>query len=480
MHVLSTLRAPVADGASEAVSTDDAASLPWESLIRRSIAAWKPPTSPKYPHFEDVLRRYTSMEQYLCEAPMGPMFYFFQRRESFLSKKRMPKWSRDNLEDYILLPAADGYVTRDECFFVSHFWHSAEHPDPDGTYLRLHQDCLGQQPWSYIWVDWTCLPQHPRSPEEEAYFTRALQTMSAIIREAGFSYFYPTFEPRLWILYEIAEYTLTATNRLAVTPDIKGFAEHVREMLHVGVRPTLERHGYRCTYDGDRDFLISWLELLVLLRKHVMDISDVRRILDLQTCSAVCDGGHFRCTVKLPDAVVLTAQYMDGNGQTMTTTVTKVRGMNAHGIKARFHTSELLPSQTPSSETTPAPPTLPTSDTPPVAIAADGHKLTGGAVAGIATGAALGGFALAVAGFLLWRKRHRMGRRGGEKLIRQETPDQHAAQQDFAQATGSNSGMPWKEEDNANYVKPPPNSPPPAELPAFRERGELDAVGYRS
>ncbi|KAK7989909.1 hypothetical protein PG989_010224 [Apiospora arundinis] len=225
------------------------------------------------------------MDEFLRETPMSVMYWFFQRRESFLTQKRMPKWGRDHLDDYILLPAAEGYVTRDECFFVSHFWHSSDHPDPDGKYLRLQQQCLRQQPWSYIWVDWTCLPQHPRSPEEEAYFTRALQTMSAIIRNSGFSYFYPPFEPRLWILYEVAEYTLTAVDRLPETPDLKTFAEHVREMVRVGVRPTLERHGYRCTYDSDRDFLISWLELLVLLSKLLIDVSDIRRLLDLQTWS---------------------------------------------------------------------------------------------------------------------------------------------------------------------------------------------------
>ncbi|KAK8875015.1 hypothetical protein PGQ11_005529 [Apiospora arundinis] len=285
MHVLSTLRSTGPMRASEAASAKDAPSLAWSSLVRRSIAAWKQPAGPTYPRVEEVLQKYSDMDEFLRETPTSVMYWFFQRRESFLTQKRMPKWGRDHLDDYILLPAAEGYVTRDECFFVSHFWHSSDHPDPDGKYLHLQQQCLRQQPWSYVWVDWTCLPQHPRSPEEEAYFTRALQTMSAIIRNSGFSYFYPPFEPRLWILYEVAEYTLTAVDRLPETPDLKTFAEHVREMVWVGVRPTLERHGYRCTYDSDRDFLISWLELLVLLSKLLIDVSDIRRLLDLQTWS---------------------------------------------------------------------------------------------------------------------------------------------------------------------------------------------------
>ncbi|KAK7941347.1 uncharacterized protein PG986_013734 [Apiospora aurea] len=233
----------------------------------------------------EALESYTDMDEFFRATPMGVMYWFFQRREPFLAQKTMTKWSRDRIDDYVLLPATPGFVTRTECFFVSHFWHSSQDPDPGGKYLQLMQHDLEQQPWSFIWVDWSCVPQHPRSPEEEAYFTRVLQTMSAIIRNSGFMYFYPPFEPRLWILYEVAEQALTSVGVLPETPDYQPFIEHVREMERVSVRPTLERHGYRCTYDGDRDFLVSWLELLVLLKRLSIYVDDIRRMLDYQTWS---------------------------------------------------------------------------------------------------------------------------------------------------------------------------------------------------
>ncbi|KAK7923477.1 hypothetical protein PG985_007548 [Apiospora marii] len=257
------------------------ASSAWNSLVRRSLAAWETTAmSPPSEIVKGLLQDYTDMDGFFRATPNSVMYWFFQRRDSFMTQKTMTKWSRENLDDYILLPATPGSVTRAECFFVSHYWHSAKDPDPGGKYLRLMQHDLQQTPWSYIWVDWTCVPQHPRSPEEEAYFTRVLQTMSGIIRNSGFMYYYPPFQPRLWILYEVAENFLTSVRHPEETPDLKPFAEHVREMVRVGVRPTLERHGYRCTYENDRDFLISWLEVLVLLNNLPIDVIDRRRLLD--------------------------------------------------------------------------------------------------------------------------------------------------------------------------------------------------------
>jgi hypothetical protein len=231
------------------------------------------------------LQSYTSLDEFLSKAPATLMFWFFQRRESFLSEKTMQKWSRDRLDDYVLLPATNGFVSRTGCFFVSHFWHTKDDPDPSGKYLRLLQDELRPQTWSYIWLDWTCVPQHPRRQNEEAYFLRTLQTMSGIIRNSGFVWYYPPFEARLWILYEVAEYTLTCDEgfQTTETEDIRGFTDHVKEMLQVGVRPTLDKYGYRCTYDRDMKFLTSWLEILVLLRNFDVDILSVRRLLDSLT-----------------------------------------------------------------------------------------------------------------------------------------------------------------------------------------------------
>jgi len=211
------------------------------------------------------------------------MFWFFQNREAFMLQERMKKWSRLTLEDYILLPASEGFVLRRDCFFVSHFWNTPNNPDPDGKFLRLHQAELGSQTWSYIWVDWSCMPQSPRSGPEEEYFRRSLETISGIIRNCGFAYFYPPFKPRLWILYEITEYLLTSSGGIAPTPDIAPFVQHINEMLETGVQVTLAKYGYSCCYERDRQYLTSWLELLVLLKRQVPNIEYVRTIMDRLT-----------------------------------------------------------------------------------------------------------------------------------------------------------------------------------------------------
>jgi len=107
--------------------------------------------------------------------------------------------------------------------------------------------------------------------------------MPAIIRNSGFVWFYPPFEARLWILFEVAEYTLTAEGPWPVTTDNQEFMQHIEEMLQVGVRSVLEKQGYRCSYDRDKQFLTSWLEALVLLKQLHVDIDSIRRLMDALT-----------------------------------------------------------------------------------------------------------------------------------------------------------------------------------------------------
>jgi hypothetical protein len=107
--------------------------------------------------------------------------------------------------------------------------------------------------------------------------------MPSVIRNSGFIWFYPPFEARLWILYEVAEYTLTAEGDWPTTPDIEEFVGHIKEMLQAGVRSTLEKHGYKCSYDRDKEFITSWLEVLVLLTRLRVDIDGIRRLMDSLT-----------------------------------------------------------------------------------------------------------------------------------------------------------------------------------------------------
>jgi hypothetical protein len=245
--------------------------LAWSSLVSRSIAAWNDLRHDGQPVrkdlIEELLTMYDSLDEFLAESPRLATFWFFQTRGAFMSQNRF----------------RNGYVWRTDCFFVSHFWREKDNPDPNGETLRLHQAELEAQTWSYIWVDWTCMPQHPRSPPEKTYFYHGLRTMSGIIRNTGFTYFYPPFKPRLWILYEIAEYRLTCSGDIPKTPDIELFLQHIDEMIEEGVQKTLEKHHYHCYEDHDRQYLTSWLELLVLLRQLKLDVHFVRMIMDNMT-----------------------------------------------------------------------------------------------------------------------------------------------------------------------------------------------------
>ncbi|KAF6811225.1 hypothetical protein CPLU01_15161 [Colletotrichum plurivorum] len=258
-------------------------SIAWNSLVRRSIDAWDPARKAAMPNVEKFLLHWRELDEFLGTEPSMPMFWFFQRREAFLSQRTMAKWDRARLDDYVLLPAMPGFVTRDECFFVSHFWRSHDDPDPGGEYLRLHQRELAPQSWSHIWVDWSCMPQHPRSGSEETYFQRGLAVMPAIIRNCKFAWFYPPWEPRMWILFEVAESFLTSDCWPAVTEDMVPFTDHVGEMLRDGVRPVLTRHGYRTSFGRDEEHLTSWLELVVLLKRVGLDTECVRQLMDQVT-----------------------------------------------------------------------------------------------------------------------------------------------------------------------------------------------------
>jgi hypothetical protein len=125
-------------------------------------------------------------------------YWFFQLREAFVSQKRFTKWSANRLDDYIILPIDYGFANNQDCFFVSHFWRAKHNPDEDGEDLRLLQQDLADDHWSYIWVDWTCMPQGDergiRSMIEKQYFKKMLRCIPMIIRDCAFAwYVHPTF-----------------------------------------------------------------------------------------------------------------------------------------------------------------------------------------------------------------------------------------------------------------------------------------------
>lgn len=146
-------------------------SLLWPRLVERSTASWDGPLHKpvdQKSREKETLRSYSNLEDFLVGASKGVMFWFFQRRDVFLMQEEMGKWSEDKLEDFVLLPATLGSVSRLDCMFLSHYWTSRDYPDPYGQALQLNQNQLRDQEWSYVWVDWTCTPQAPRSPAETA------------------------------------------------------------------------------------------------------------------------------------------------------------------------------------------------------------------------------------------------------------------------------------------------------------------------
>ena len=184
-------------------------------------------------------RLYGGLDEFLYDAPEYLMFCFSQRREAFMNQTVMKRWSRDRLDYYVLLPATPNTISRQECFFVSHFWRSRTNLDPGGMYSRLQQKELKHQEWSYISVEWTCTPQAPLNDAEERYLIRSLETVSSIIRDSGSTWFYPPFSARLMVEHNVG---------------------------HV-----LDKYRYRCTNLRDKAFLKSWLELLVLLKTCGID-----------------------------------------------------------------------------------------------------------------------------------------------------------------------------------------------------------------
>jgi hypothetical protein len=223
------------------------------------------------------LRRRGSIEELL--TGYRP-FWFFQRRDSFMRQDRFMKWDPDRLDRYILLPVEYGFVNEKDCLFVSHYWRSREHPDPRGEDFRLFRKGLGKLEWSYVWADWTCAPQDPRSETQREYFKKVLQSIPYLIRDCTFEWRYPKFEPRAWILFEVAEGVFDHSKFNTIN-NIARFHSHVQEMIKDGVRPVIDKYGYKCKNGGDLQLVIGWLELLVILHKILPRIGSKRQFYDM-------------------------------------------------------------------------------------------------------------------------------------------------------------------------------------------------------
>ncbi|KAJ7260298.1 hypothetical protein B0H12DRAFT_1231792 [Mycena haematopus] len=259
----------------------------FQSLVNRSIAAWATINfvtdnySTSLEYHSSRLRHLSSIEDLLkCRS-----YWFFQLRSSFLEQDRLSKFDLSRLDRYILLPIDYGWVNNRDCYFVSHYWRSLSHPDPDGTDLRMFwEDLVSDTLWSYVWVDWTCMPQGVdgrRTPLEKYYFGMMLQCIPMLVRDCAFEWRFPAWEPRAWILYEMAEYVLGHLGHI-ITDDNRPFLLHVQEMVLVGVHPVLNKYKYRCTNASDMEMVTGRLELLVILAKIFPDnVAARQELLDL-------------------------------------------------------------------------------------------------------------------------------------------------------------------------------------------------------
>ncbi|KAJ7776396.1 hypothetical protein B0H16DRAFT_1506662 [Mycena metata] len=251
--------------AASVVSVPDASRC-FKSLIDRSIIAWK-----TISFHSSRLHRFRSIEDVLeCRE-----YWFFQLRSSFLEQDRLSKFDLSQLNRYILLPIDYGWANNHDCYFISHYWRSASHPDRDGTDLRLFkQDLASDAQWSYVWVDWTCAPQvgvdGKRTPLEQYYFGMLLQCIPMLVRDCAFEWRFPGWEPRAWILYEVTEFIL-GHRGYTITEDNTTFLHHIKEMVWLGVHYVLDKYNYRCTNASDMHLVTGRLELLIILAKIFPD-----------------------------------------------------------------------------------------------------------------------------------------------------------------------------------------------------------------
>ncbi|KAK8099592.1 uncharacterized protein PG998_012833 [Apiospora kogelbergensis] len=275
----------------------------FQALVDRSIQVLPrggtPATRQAVEKHTLFLKGFSCLEDLLAakETP----FWFFQRRESFIQQTRFQKWDPKALGCYVLLPTGGEFANSEDCVFVSHYWRTQEHPDPDGEDLRQLQGLLNEGFWSksaLFWVDWTCLPQKKRTGPEDEYFRRVLASIPRLVRDCSFVAQFAEYQARLWVLFEVAAFTFNRAEPVGL-PCTDMFERHLSQMRGEGVREVLNRYGYQCTNQGDREWVVTSLEVLLALRKTVPSIHTRRQILDAIDNAVVRSCVHQEAGVKV-------------------------------------------------------------------------------------------------------------------------------------------------------------------------------------
>ncbi|KAK6541495.1 hypothetical protein TWF694_007304 [Orbilia ellipsospora] len=277
----------------------------FESLIDRSVAilpqlgVGSPTTKQAIDKHIAFLKNLKSIDELLI-AKDNPV-WFFQSRESFMQQTIFQRWDPNLLERYVLLPMEGGVANSEDCIFISHFWQTQPHPDPDGKDLRQLQQLLTEGFWSkasLVWIDWTCLPQWERTAPQQQYFSRALWSIPKLVRDCAFVAQFSEFQPRLWVLFEVAAFTFNRAEPVGL-PCTDTFQNHLQQMRADGVRLILDKYQYKCTNKSDREWVINSLEILIALRKAVPSIHTRRQILDAIDNAAVRSCTHQEAGVEI-------------------------------------------------------------------------------------------------------------------------------------------------------------------------------------
>ena len=86
----------------------------------------------------------------------------------------------------------------------SHRWETMTNPDPTGQQLREVVAYLRRNPGiQYVWIDFPCMPQYPRSKDEDAHFKEMLEYIGwAFLACSVLIIFDADYNSRFWTRYE--------------------------------------------------------------------------------------------------------------------------------------------------------------------------------------------------------------------------------------------------------------------------------------
>ena len=124
-------------------------------------------------------------------------------------------------------------------YFISHRWLASDHPDPHCNKLTILKTKI--DPNSYYWIDYSCLPQHPRSKKEEKVFQESLKMLPSLLFEMKFLILrqrHDDYLKRAWCFFELLsasvigkEITYALENKNLEAPIFKDEQEVLKQTI---------------------------------------------------------------------------------------------------------------------------------------------------------------------------------------------------------------------------------------------------------